>query len=183
MSTADDHPALTPAQRRSLRISLTWVVIIVVTIVALQIPLPSVVTIGPTWLVPFIELIGIPIVGILFLAGRHDRLVTGTMTAFLAFLVLASVMNALLLLFSLVNGFTESGAALLFAGFAVLAVNVLSFGVVYWWIDSGGSHRSPDRQDQNTGLSLPPAGHGLDAGVAASASGLCVHGVHQHHRL
>ena len=87
MSTADDHPALTPAQRRSLRISLTWVVIIVVTIVALQIPLPSVVTIGPTWLVPFIELIGIPIVGILFLAGRHDRLVTGTMTAFLAFLV------------------------------------------------------------------------------------------------
>ena len=63
---------------------------------------------------------------------------TGTMTAFLAFLVLASVMNALLLLFSLVNGFTESGAALLLAGFAVLAVNVLSFGVVYWWIDSGG---------------------------------------------
>lgn len=138
MTMAAAHQGLTPTQRRSLRISLTWVVIIVVTIVALQIPLPSVVTIGPTWLVPFVELIGIPIVGILFLVGRNNRLVTGTMTAFLVFLVLASVMNALLLLFSLINGFTESGAALLFAGFAVLAVNVLSFGVVYWWIDSGG---------------------------------------------
>ncbi len=125
--------------RRKLRIELIWVAIIVVIIVAIQLPLPDVVTIGPTWLVPFIEIIGIPIVAVLYLvAGSHERIVMGTMTVFLVFLVLASVMNATLLLINLVNGFTESGGALLFAGFAVLAVNVLSFGLVYWWIDSGG---------------------------------------------
>ena len=130
---------LTPDQRRSFRASLIWVALIVVAIVALQLPLPDVVTIGPTWLVPFIELAGIPIVaGLYLIAGDGKRLVTGTMTAFLVFLVLASVMNAVLLLINLVNGFTESGAALLLAGFAVLIVNVLSFGIVYWWIDAGG---------------------------------------------
>jgi predicted nucleic acid-binding Zn ribbon protein len=139
MATPAAGPDLTPEQRRSFRASLIWVAVIVVVIVALQLPLPDVVTIGPTWLVPFIELAGIPIVALLYLvAGERKRLVTGTMTAFLVFLVLASVMNAVLLLINLVNGFTESGAALLFAGFAVLIVNVLSFGIVYWWIDAGG---------------------------------------------
>lgn len=130
---------LTPSERRSLQTSLAWVALIVVAIVALQLPLPDVVTIGPTWLVPFIEIIGIPIVaGLYFVAGERKRIVTVTMTGFIIFLVLASVMNAILLLINLVNGFTESGAALLFAGFAVLIVNVLSFGIVYWWLDSGG---------------------------------------------
>ena len=139
MSTPDTGPALTPEQRRSLRASLLWVAFIVVVIVALQLPLPDVVTIGPTWLIPFIELAGIPIVAALyFIAGENRRIVRATMTGFLIFLVLASVMNAILLLINLVNGFTESGAALLFAGFAVLIVNVLSFGIVYWWIDAGG---------------------------------------------
>jgi len=138
-SDVDGTSTLTPAERRTLRAQLIWVAVIVVIIVAIQLPLPDVVTIGPTWLVPFFEIIGIPIVGVLYLvAGAHQRIVRITMTAFLVFLVLASVMNAVLLLINLVNGFTESGGALLFAGFAVLAVNVLSFGVVYWWIDSGG---------------------------------------------
>jgi hypothetical protein len=139
MTAPAPSPGLTPAERRSLRASLVWVAVIVVIIVGLQLPLPDVVTIGPTWLVPFIELAGIPIVGGLYLvAGEDKRVVGATMTGFLVFLVLASVMNAVLLLISLVNGFTESGAALLFAGFAVLIVNVLSFGIVYWWIDAGG---------------------------------------------
>ena len=139
MSTPAGTAGLTPAQRRSFRLSLIWVAVIVVAIVALQLPLPDVVTIGPTWLVPFIELAGIPIVAVLYLiAGDNKRLVMSTMTGFLVFLVLASVMNAVLLLINLVNGYTESGGALLFAGFAVLIVNVLSFGIVYWWIDAGG---------------------------------------------
>lgn len=139
MSMPAGTSGLTPEERRSFRVSLIWVALIVVAIVALQLPLPDVVTIGPTWLVPFIELAGIPIVmGLYLIAGDGKRIVTGTMTAFLVFLVLASVMNAVLLLINLVNGYTESGAALLFAGFAVLIVNVLSFGIVYWWIDAGG---------------------------------------------
>ena len=76
MSTPDPGPALTPEQRRSLRASLLWVAFIVVIIVALQLPLPDVVTIGPTWLIPFIELAGIPIVAALyFIAGENRRIV------------------------------------------------------------------------------------------------------------
>ena len=139
MSMPAGTSGLTPEQRRSLRASLIWVALIVVAIVGLQLPLPDVVTIGPTWLIPFIELAGIPIVaGLYLIAGEGKRIVTGTMTGFLVFLVLASVMNAVLLLINLVNGYTESGAALLFAGFAVLIVNVLSFALDYWWIDAGG---------------------------------------------
>ena len=66
MSMPTGTSGLTPEQRRSFRASLIWVALIVVAIVALQLPLPDVVTIGPTWLIPFIELAGIPIV-----AGEH----------------------------------------------------------------------------------------------------------------
>lgn len=158
-SEATGTSPLTPPERQSLRVELIWVAVIVVIIVAIQLPLPDVVTIGPTWLVPFIEIIGIPIVGVLYLvAGAHQRVVTLTMTAFLVFLVLASVMNAVLLLINLVNGFTESGAALLFAGFAVLAVNVLSFGVVYWWIDSGGPMARLDGHTRGQDFLFPQQG-------------------------
>ena len=157
--------ALTPQQARSLRRTLVWVVVIVIIIVAIQLPLPDVVTIGPTWLVPFFEIIGIPIVLVLyFVAGEHARIVTGTMTGFLMFLVLASVMNAVLLLISLVNGFTESGAALLFAGFAVLAVNVLSFGLVYWWLDSGGPVARATGQTSAKDFLFPQQGMDDEAG-------------------
>ena len=124
---------------RQLRLTGVWVILVVIVIVAIQLALPDVVTIGPTWLVPFIELIGIPIIlGLIFFGGNHPKFVRGTMSAFLVLLVLASVMNALLLLLSLLNGFTEQGGPLLFAGFGVLIINVLSFGLVYWWLDSGG---------------------------------------------
>ena len=124
---------------KHLRITGLWVILVVITIIAIQLALPDVVTIGPTWLVPFIELVGIPIVlGIIFLGRSHSGLAQVAMTAFLTLLVLASVMNALLLLISLLNGFTEQGGPLLFAGFGVLIINVLSFGLVYWWIDAGG---------------------------------------------
>ena len=124
---------------KHLRITGLWVILVVIAIIAIQLALPDVVTIGPTWLVPFIELIGIPIVlGIIFIGRSHSGLARYAMTAFLVLLVLASVMNALLLLISLLNGFTEQGGPLLFAGFGVLIINVLSFGLVYWWVDAGG---------------------------------------------
>ena len=161
---ADETPGpqsegVTAADSRSFRNSLIWVALIVVIIVALQLPLPDVVTIGPTWLVPFIEIIGIPIVAVLyFVAGERKRIVAITMTGFLIFLVLASVMNAMLLLINLVRGFTESGAALLFAGFAVLIVNVLSFGLVYWWMDSGGPIARMEGHEKGQDFLFPQQG-------------------------
>lgn len=143
MDSGADTSAATAAPSKGalqpIRTSVLWVGFITVVIVSVQLALPDVVTIGPTWFVPFIELLGIPIVASLyFFAGRRPRLVIITMTGFLILLVLASVMNALLLLISLLSGYTEKGGPLLLAGFGVLMINVLSFGVVYWWIDAGG---------------------------------------------
>ena len=126
------------------RLDLSWVstvglVSTVVAICAIQMALPNSVTIGPTDFVPFVELAGIPIViGLGFLAPSSAHVLRAVMNFFLGLIVLATVMNALLLLYSLLQGSSESGVVLLFAGFGVLTVNVLSFGLTYWWIDGGG---------------------------------------------
>ena len=115
---------------------------IVIIIVAIQLWLPKSVTVGPSWLVPLIELSGIPIALVLTRwLGSDEPVVRAIMTAYLVFLVLACVMNAVLLLVSLLRGSDDSGVYLLLAGFGVLAINVLSFGLVYWWIDGGGPGR------------------------------------------
>ena len=115
---------------------------IVLVIVAIQLWLPHSVTLGPAWLVPVIELSGIPIAIVLTMwLGSEEPVVRAVMTAYLVFLVLACVMNAVLLLVSLLRGSDDSGEYLLFAGFGVLTINVLSFGLVYWWIDGGGPGR------------------------------------------
>jgi hypothetical protein len=61
--------------------------------------------------------------------------------AYLVFLVFACVMNAVLLLVSMLHGADSNGIYLLLAGFGVLAINVLSFGLFYWWLDAGGPTR------------------------------------------
>jgi hypothetical protein len=63
------------------------------------------------------------------------------MTIYLFFLVACSVLNASLLLRSMMNGTDDDGSQLLFAGFGVLIINVLSFGIVYWHVDGGGPQR------------------------------------------
>ena len=114
-------------------------ILIVVVIVTIQFWLPESVTVGPFWLIPVIELSGIPIViAITRKWGTEQVVVHRVMTGYLVLLVLACVMNALLLLISMLRGSDESGVYLLLAGFGVLAINVLSFGLVYWWIDGGG---------------------------------------------
>jgi hypothetical protein len=133
--------------KRESRPTIAALLCIVLVIVGVQLSLPASVTIGPMWLVPAIELSGIPIA--LALAdrwGTADRYVHATMTAYLGFLVFACVMNAVLLLVSMLRGSDESGVYLLFAGFGVLAINVLSFGLVYWWLDGGG----PDVRHRGT---------------------------------
>jgi hypothetical protein len=112
---------------------------IVIVIVSIQLSLPESVTVGPFWLIPVLELTGIPLsVALALRLGTREPIVRKIMTAYLVLLVLACVMNAVLLLVSMLKGDDESGVYLLFAGFGVLAINVLSFGLVYWWIDGGG---------------------------------------------
>ena len=121
------------------RASILAVCLIVVVIVAVQLVLPGSVTIGPQWLVPMLELTGIPIVLVLSRTdGANTPRVRWVMNGYLGLLVAACVMNALFLLVSMLKGDDTDGVYLLLAGFGVLAINVLSFGLVYWWIDGGG---------------------------------------------
>lgn len=121
------------------RPTIVAVILIVLVVAVIQLALPDSVTPGPIWLVPALEVLGIPITFLVVLwQGAEARAVRSVMTAYLLFLVLACVMNAVLLLVSMLQGDDESGVYLLFAGFGVLAINVLSFGLTYWWLDAGG---------------------------------------------
>lgn len=115
-------------------------IVIVAVVVTIQLFLPPEVTLGPIWLIPVLELSGIPIVvGLALVVGRESQPMRVVMSAYLVLLVAASVMNAVFLLISLLQGTDDdTGTQLLIAGFGVLAINVLSFGLVYWWLDGGG---------------------------------------------
>ena len=117
---------------------------VVIVIVAIQLTLPPTVTIGPLWLIPLIELVGIPL-GIAIRAWprrdgtwRTDRFMDRSMDVYLCFLAAASALNAVLLLTTLLSGSEDSPVRLLLAGFGVLVINVFTFGLIYWWIDGGG---------------------------------------------
>ena len=100
--------------------SIAQVVVVVVVIVSIQLALPPSVTIGPIWMVPLLELTGIPIALAIRRVEDHEgRILRRTMDAYLILLVVACVMNAVLLLVSMLRGADESGVYLLFAGFGL----------------------------------------------------------------
>ena len=150
-AVADGHPAgnevaagnKLPAGRSNGRAVLV-VIAVVIVIAAVQLLLPPSVTLGPLWLIPVVELLGIPLGVAIWVWPRQewtwlsDRLMQRSMTVYLSFLALASALNAVLLLISLLTGSDDSGPLLLMAGLGVLLINVLTFGLIYWWIDGGG---------------------------------------------
>jgi hypothetical protein len=114
-------------------------IFVVLAIAGIQLQLPDTVTVGPFWLIPAIEVLGAPgLLMVLKAAGTPGRALRTGLYAYLIFLVAASVLNAMLLLRSLLDDTEESGKILLFAGFGVLFINVLSFALVYWQLDGGG---------------------------------------------
>lgn len=86
--------------------------------------------------VVLIELAGLPLLWVL---GRRGRLRAGfrrAMATYLALLVAVSVLNGILLLVAVVRGSSDAPVALLLSGFAIVGINWLSFGVIYWWLDA-----------------------------------------------
>ncbi len=125
--------------QRADRDATLQVAAVVVAIATIQLLLPDAVTIGPRWLIPALEVIGIPVALLILRASdAAARTLRLAMTVYLFFLVACSVLNASLLLRSMMDGADDDGAQLLFAGFGVLIINVLSFGIVYWHVDGGG---------------------------------------------
>lgn len=112
--------------------------VVVLVIAIIQLALPASVTVGPKWLIPALEIAGGVGIRLIWLlrpgrAGNRRLVIT-----YLLMLIAASTLNGLLLLRSLLDDIDESGRSLLLAGFAVLAINVLSFALVYWQLDGGG---------------------------------------------
>jgi hypothetical protein len=120
---------------------------LVVVIAFVQLTLPPSVTLGPIWLIPAIELIGIPLTWAIWHWSQMDgfpltdEVLDRLMAAYLCFLTAASCMNAALLLTTLLSKTGDTPGRLLLAGFSVLAINVLTFGLIYWWLDGGGPRR------------------------------------------
>lgn len=112
--------------------------LVVLAIATIQMLLPDIVTLGPRWLIPSIELLGAPGVLILLRMTGDGDTIRISVTAYMILLIGASATNAILLLLSMLTNVSEPGEELLFAGFGVLVVNVLSFALVYWQIDGGG---------------------------------------------
>ena len=138
------------------------VALVVLAIATIQMLLPDEVTLGARWVVPAIEVIGVPAALIILRASglTYQRMRRGT-TLYLCFLVLASVLNAALLLVSMLRGDENNGAVLLFAGFGVLIINVLSFGLVYWWVDGGGPEARMHATVSNCDFQFPQQAAGM----------------------
>jgi hypothetical protein len=135
---------------------------VVLAIATIQMLLPDQVTIGARWLIPAVEVIGVPAALFLLRAsGAHSRRMHRAVTSYLFFLVMASVLNASLLFISMLRGEDNDGATLLFGGFGVLTINVLSFGLVYWWTDGGGPQARAAGEARNLDFQFPQQAAGI----------------------
>ena len=117
---------------------LYFVGAIVLVIAGIQLAMPKSVTLGPTWLIPGIEVVGAPLILMIITRGADRRLPRVGAGIYLVMLIGVTLLNAVLLFRTLLTPAADSGVVLLFAGFGVLVINVLSFGLVYWWVDGGG---------------------------------------------
>ena len=159
-----EHPTADEVQSFSQMENRTsyQVAIVVLAIAGIQMLLPDQVTLGAKWLIPAIEVIGAPAALIIMRAsGLASRWIRRAVTGYLGFLVLASVLNAGLLFASMLRGAEDSGGELLFAGFGVLIINVLSFGIVYWWVDGGGPFQRAEGHGADWDFQFPQQASGM----------------------
>lgn len=108
--------------------------------IALQVLLPSRLTVGPHWLIPSLE--GALLLGMFFatpreLEGEHPlrRAVAIGLTAFVS---AANIYSLVTLSRTLIEHSIASGRELILAGALIWLTNVLIFGIWYWELDRGG---------------------------------------------
>jgi len=130
-----------PSRRAAPGESRWPTVIAVVAASGLQMALPGWLSLGPHWLLPALEL-GLLCALVASSPGRLERRSGALRAGGLALaglLSLANAISAALLVNELVHGSRkESAGALLLAGGAIWAVNVLIFALWYWELDRGG---------------------------------------------
>jgi len=109
--------------------------------IGLRVWLPNDSPVRVPWLIPAVEgvLLAVLLLGPATLAERR-RWVRPLAVAVVVLLVLATLWGTALLIYDLIQGIgvTESPSKLLASGAVVWLGNNLSFGLLYWLIDSGG---------------------------------------------
>jgi len=107
---------------------------------------------APHGLLATVILLGLPLA---WVVARGHRAIGSSqrvlMSTYLVSLVSLSITNAVLLLVAVMRNSSDAPIALLIGGFEVMAINMLSFGLIYWWLDAadpairaGGGEESPD---------------------------------------
>lgn len=134
------------------KVDVIGLMVLVVVLAVLQFLLHGLHEILPHGSLAVAMLLGIPL-GLLIsrrvgVIGSRLRLLV---SAYLVFLIAVSIVNALLLLDAVMRDSTDAPISLLIGGFDVMAINMLSFGLIYWWLDAadpaitaGGGQESPD---------------------------------------
>jgi hypothetical protein len=125
--------------------------------IALQIGLPTKLTVGPSWLLPALE--GALLIGLVATTpwGRTDvdhpfrrRVAIGL----IGFVNLANAIDLGLLAHELLHKHIGNGRALILSGMAIWLTNVLIFALWYWELDRGGPANRARHPDPTT-----PEGH------------------------
>lgn len=113
----------------------------VIVVCLLQLRLPNIITIGLSWVGP--PLVEAPLALWIFFALRKPSnwtrpSVRRAVTVLLAVMVAGVCFNTAMLLTLLSPSDNPNGISLLLSCGAVLTMNILSFGLTYWWLDGGG---------------------------------------------
>jgi len=129
----------------------------VLTALALYWFLPEKLTLGPTWLLPILELALLIPLSIVAPTRRKDepRWQRYAAVTLIAFVNVANIASLALLVHDLLQGKANGqqivGPPLLFSSILIWLTNVLVFGLWYWELDRGGpdershpAHRQPD---------------------------------------
>ncbi len=119
--------------------------------------LPETLTLGPTWLLPILELALLLPLSVVAPTRRKDepRWQRYSAVALIAFVNVANIVSLALLVHELLqgkaNGKQIEGPRLLFSSILIWLTNVIVFGLWYWELDRGGpdershpAHRQPD---------------------------------------
>ncbi|HEX7536605.1 MAG TPA: hypothetical protein VF391_06330 [Dermatophilaceae bacterium] len=124
--------------------SYTWPLVAIVVATLPQVLVPSNHRVGPPLLVPIIEAAAFLVM--LVIAAKPGPVPRGARPFILSLfvvLVLSNAASAVRLVLLVLDGGTVDGSALtarrlLVAGALVLTTNIITFGLLYWQLDSGG---------------------------------------------
>lgn len=116
--------------------------IAIIVIIALQIVLSDHLTLGPTWLLPALELamlIPLSIAPRDHVVGKHRSIRIGAISL-IAVINASNVISLVFLVLSLIHGSKAGGTTLLLDALNIWFTNMIVFALWYWELDQGGPH-------------------------------------------